>query len=61
MHKFEQYIEMENETGLSVKEFSIFGDRVPSGYTKVRLFQKYRNQVYWVLKTTVNDDGTKNK
>lgn len=40
---------VDNGHGLSKKEFEIFGDRVPPGFSKVRLLSKMRNQVLWIL------------
>ena len=47
--KFNEYVEMEEAFGLSVNEYSIFGDRAPPGYTKIRLFSKLGNTVHWLF------------
>ena len=38
--KFQQYVEVDQEYGLSLTDFAIFGDRSPGDYQKVRLLTK---------------------
>ena len=44
---------MDQEYGLSLGDFEIFGDRSLNGYQKVKLLTKLQNSVYWIFKRKV--------
>lgn len=56
-HKFKDHTDRDNKHGLSKQEFSLFGDRFPKGYEKVRLISKSQRHIYWIFKSNFTQDA----
>ena len=47
---YQQYFVVDVENGLNMVEYSVFGDRSPPGFKKVRLLSKLNDTIYWLFK-----------
>ena len=55
--KFYEYIDVDNDHGISFSDFTIFGDRSPEGYKKEKLISKTQHTVVWLFSKQEDIDG----
>ena len=49
VERFHEYDNSDNRFGMNAQLLEVFGNRRPSGYTRIRIISRIKNHVYWLM------------